>query len=204
VVGRSGGAPHALACAALLPERVTRVAALVACAPRDLMGERWYDGMAASNIKRYRKAEHGIAVYTAYVAEEMNHSRANPESVMPTTHADVPKADRVAASEYGTKSGLMDTYTEALSNGIGGWIDDDLALVNPCGFDLARLRVPVLLWHGAEDVFSPVAHSQWLEQAIPGARLDLAVGRAHLGAIEVLPGLFPWLTAGLERSAARR
>ncbi|PWS40591.1 alpha/beta hydrolase, partial [Streptomyces sp. ZEA17I] len=29
VVGRSGGAPHALACAALLPERVTRTAALV-------------------------------------------------------------------------------------------------------------------------------------------------------------------------------
>jgi hypothetical protein len=38
----------------------------------------------------------------------------------------------------------------------------------------------------------------------PGARLDLAVGRAHLGAIEVLPSLFPWLTADLERSAARR
>ncbi|MEK8142527.1 alpha/beta hydrolase [Streptomyces sp. M10(2022)] len=33
VVGRSGGAPHALACAALMPERVTRTAALVGLAP---------------------------------------------------------------------------------------------------------------------------------------------------------------------------
>src|SRR5690606_26673026 len=32
VVGRSGGAPHALACAALMPDRVTRVAALVGLA----------------------------------------------------------------------------------------------------------------------------------------------------------------------------
>lgn len=29
VVGRSGGAPHALACAALLPHRIARAAALV-------------------------------------------------------------------------------------------------------------------------------------------------------------------------------
>lgn len=33
VVGRSGGASHALACAALMPERVTRTAALVGLAP---------------------------------------------------------------------------------------------------------------------------------------------------------------------------
>lgn len=33
VVGRSGGAPHALACGALLPDRVHRVAALVSLAP---------------------------------------------------------------------------------------------------------------------------------------------------------------------------
>ena len=204
VVGRSGGAPHALGCATLLPERVTRVAALVACAPRDLMGERWYDGMAALNIERYRVAEHGIDAYTAYVAEEMHRSRENPVSVMPTTHSDVPRADRIAAAEHGIRSGLLDTFAEALSNGIGGWIDDNLALVSPWGFDLARLRSPALLWHGAEDVFSPVAHSHWLKQTIPGAELELAVGRAHLGAIVVLPSLFPWLTAGLERSAARR
>lgn len=38
VVGRSGGGPHSLACAALLPDRVTRVAVLVGLAPRDAQG----------------------------------------------------------------------------------------------------------------------------------------------------------------------
>ncbi|GAB3901332.1 hypothetical protein GCM10027612_64540 [Microbispora bryophytorum subsp. camponoti] len=33
VVGRSGGGPHALACAALIPHRVTRAAVLVGLAP---------------------------------------------------------------------------------------------------------------------------------------------------------------------------
>ncbi|MCG6500466.1 alpha/beta fold hydrolase, partial [Kitasatospora sp. A2-31] len=47
VLGRSGGGPHALACAALLPERVTRVALLVSLAPRNAAGLDWYGGRAA-------------------------------------------------------------------------------------------------------------------------------------------------------------
>jgi pimeloyl-ACP methyl ester carboxylesterase len=204
VVGRSGGGPHALACAALLPERVTRVASLVTCAPRDLMEERWYDGMAARNIEWYRVADLGIEAYTAFVAEDMNRKRADPESALPTNHSDVPKADRAASSEFGIKSGLVDTYTEALRNGIDGWIDDNLALVSPWGFEPALLCPPVLLWHGVDDIFSPPEHSRWLKQRIPHAVLDLAAGKAHLGAIEVLPSLFPWLTEGLEYSTVRR
>jgi pimeloyl-ACP methyl ester carboxylesterase len=45
VVGRSGGGPHALACAALLPDRVTRAAALVSLAPRVADGLDWFAGM---------------------------------------------------------------------------------------------------------------------------------------------------------------
>ncbi|HTJ66331.1 MAG TPA: alpha/beta hydrolase [Actinospica sp.] len=203
VVGRSGGGPHALACAALLPERVTRVASLVTCAPRDLMGERWYDGMAERNIEWYRVAELGIDAYTEFVADDMNRKRADPESALPSSHADVPKADRAASSEYGIKSGLVDTYAEALRHGIGGWIDDNLAMISPWGFDPATLTTPVKLWHGADDVFSPVAHSTWLKQCIPHAELDIADGKAHLGAIEELPRLLLWLTEGLERADAR-
>lgn len=56
VVGRSGGASHALACAALMPERVTRTAALVGLAPWDAVGLDWFDGMAASNVEAYTTA----------------------------------------------------------------------------------------------------------------------------------------------------
>jgi pimeloyl-ACP methyl ester carboxylesterase len=195
VVGRSGGGPHALACAALLPGRVTRVAALVSLGPRELMGEQWYEGMAELNIEWYKMAERGIDEYTKYVSEEMHRRRADPESVMPHTHSDAPSADRVTASEPGIRAMLVDNFTEALRNGIDGWVDDNLALVNPWGFDVSRVRVPVLLWHGAKDVFSPVAHSRRLAQLIPAARLELAEGGAHLSAIEELPRLFSWLAA---------
>ncbi|MGH3250352.1 MAG: alpha/beta fold hydrolase, partial [Trebonia sp.] len=49
VVGRSGGGPHALACAALLPERLTKAAVLVGIAPREATGIDWLEGMTGSN-----------------------------------------------------------------------------------------------------------------------------------------------------------
>jgi pimeloyl-ACP methyl ester carboxylesterase len=55
VLGRSGGGPHSLACAALLPERVTRAAALVSLAPRHAQGLKWFEGMAPSNVGRLRE-----------------------------------------------------------------------------------------------------------------------------------------------------
>jgi pimeloyl-ACP methyl ester carboxylesterase len=56
VLGRSGGGPHALACAALLPHPVTKAAALVSLAPRPARGLDWFDGMAKSNIDAYTTA----------------------------------------------------------------------------------------------------------------------------------------------------
>ncbi|MEY9995924.1 pimeloyl-ACP methyl ester carboxylesterase [Streptomyces sp. V4I8] len=62
VVGRSGGGPHALACAALLPDRVTRAAVLVSLAPRDADGLDWFAGMTASNVpRRVQRHEHPAA-----------------------------------------------------------------------------------------------------------------------------------------------
>ena len=56
IVGRSGGGPHALACAALLPERLTRAAVLVGLAPHGAEGLDWYDGMTDYNVLEYTAA----------------------------------------------------------------------------------------------------------------------------------------------------
>jgi pimeloyl-ACP methyl ester carboxylesterase len=51
----------------------------------------------------------------------------------------------------------------------------------------------VLLWHGARDVFSPVAHTRWLAERIPGAIDMILPGKAHFGALEVVPDVLSWL-----------
>jgi pimeloyl-ACP methyl ester carboxylesterase len=193
VVGRSGGAPHALACAALLPRRVTRVAALASCAPRDLMGDQWYAGMAQENADWYQMAERGLEAYTAYVAEEMERRRADPESVLPHNHSDLPQQDRPRAMDHGVRSKLVDTFAEALKNGVHGWIDDNLALVNHWGFALPRDSGNVLLWHGMQDTLSPLAHFRFLRERMPEATCRLVEGTAHLSALEAYPKLLSWL-----------
>src|SRR5439155_4040978 len=50
VWGGSGGAPHALGCAAHLGDRVTRCASVVGLAPFDAQGLEWYDGMSPGNV----------------------------------------------------------------------------------------------------------------------------------------------------------
>jgi pimeloyl-ACP methyl ester carboxylesterase len=194
VAGRSGGAPHALACAALLPERVTRAAALVSLAPRDLMGdEAWYRDMSSRNISWYRAAERGLAAYTERVSGSMEAIRADPDRHLPYEDSALPKSDRTVLADYGLKVMLSENYTEGLRNSPDGWIDDTLALIGPWGFDPARTSVPILLWHGTKDVFCPVSHSEWLARRMPDAELRLVEGVSHFGAFEVLPRVLQWL-----------
>ncbi len=195
VVGRSGGGPHALACAALLSERVVRAAALVSVAPRDLMGESWFEDMNEHNADRYRMAERGLEEYAAYVRDSMNRSRQDPDTFVP--YAELPKADKVVISDYEIKTMMFDNFAEGLRTSIDGWIDDNLAFVEPWGFDPSAIAVPVWLWHGTEDGYSPVEHSRWLAKAISGSELVLGHGRAHLGALVELRRALRWAAAGL-------
>jgi hypothetical protein len=69
-----------------------------------------------------------------------------------------PVFQRVVAHR-GIRSLLLAAYAEALRISEHGWIDDDVAFHAPWGFDPAAVTVPVLLWHGASDTFSPLVVS---------------------------------------------
>ncbi|MEO8291337.1 MAG: alpha/beta fold hydrolase, partial [Gaiellaceae bacterium] len=56
VHGGSGGGPHALACAALLPDRVVAAASLAGVAPFEAEGLDWLDGMGQDNLDEFAAA----------------------------------------------------------------------------------------------------------------------------------------------------
>jgi pimeloyl-ACP methyl ester carboxylesterase len=195
VVGRSGGAPHALACAALLPERVTRAAALVTLAPRDADGLNWDEGMSVSNVDEFRTAFKDPERFMARLIPRSKAIRSDPAKLLEQIRKDLTDDDRRIVSDNGIRSMLMRNYVEALRTSPYGWIDDALALAGPWGFDPADIKAPVLLWHGAQDVFSPPAHSSWLADRIPRATCVLEPDAAHFGALRVLPDVLRWLLA---------
>jgi pimeloyl-ACP methyl ester carboxylesterase len=193
VLGRSGGGPHALACAALLPNRVTRAAILVSLAPWDAEGLDWFAGMSESNVQEYTSAATEPEEMTASLVRIAAEIRDNPASHMTALSPELPEADRRVVADTALRALLARNYAEALRESADGWIDDSFAFCAPWGFDPADIKVPVLVWHGQDDVFSPVSHSRWLAGQIPGASIHVQPGAAHFAAIEVLPDVLSWL-----------
>lgn len=133
VVGRSGGAPHALACAALLPERVTRTAALVTLAPRDAAGLDWFDGMTAYNVEEFTTASVNPEEFAARLIPRSDEIRRNPIQLLDELRRDLTHADRMVVKDAGVRSMLLRNYQEALRTSAYGWIDDALAFCGPWG-----------------------------------------------------------------------
>jgi pimeloyl-ACP methyl ester carboxylesterase len=175
VLGHSGGGPHALACAALLPSRVTAAVSISGLAPRSAPGLDWFAGMGPESAASLRAADAG---------------RPAKEAYHPSDDVDFTPADWAALSgEWGWFGSVV---TPALANGPAPLNDDDLAYVRDWGFDPADIKAPALLIHGADDRMVPSAHSTWLAGRIPAAELKIVPGAGHLS---VLP---PTATTALE------
>ena len=182
--GISGGGPHALACAALCDRRLVAAASLAAVAPQDAEGLDWLAGMGDENHVEFGHAAAGEEQLRTYLTAEADEIRAaGPERLVAVMETLLGPEDRAVLSgafaEY-----LLKADRHGLADGVDGWVDDDLAFLAPWGFELSSIDRPVLLLHGDDDRFVPVAHGRWLADHIPGveARIDAADG--HLTLIE--------------------
>ena len=169
VVGHSGGASHALACGALLPERVAGVVSIAALAPFDAVGLDWFGGMSAA----------GAASLTAAAAGR--EAKARYEATAPEADPGFIAADH--AELRGAWAWLGKVVGPALKGGPGGLIDDDLAYVTPWGFEPSDIRAPTMLLHGARDRIVPSAHGVWLARRAPSAELRLTPDDGHISVL---------------------
>jgi pimeloyl-ACP methyl ester carboxylesterase len=176
--GWSGGGPHALACAAALPGRCLASASVAGVAPYGAEGLDWFAGMGPENIAEFKASVQGPAALTEYLdAEAVSLGSVTGEQVAASLGGLISSADQAALTgEFADyiAAGLR----AAVSTGIAGWRDDDLAFVQDWGFWIEGARVTV--WQGGQDLMVPFAHGQWLAAHIPGARARLLAGDGHL------------------------
>jgi pimeloyl-ACP methyl ester carboxylesterase len=199
VWGGSGGAPHTLACAALLGERITRCASVVSPAPFDAEGLDWFAGMSPGNVEEFSRALEGEDAYRPLVERLANEAvtAAQQGEVPIPSEYELPESDKQAMRERMDEPGYLDRIIAAHLDGIDGWIDDSIAMSMPWGFDVSDIRVPVSIWWGQEDVLCPASHSRWLLSHVPGAEERL-LPHGHLLEDDDLDAVVAWLVEGVD------
>jgi pimeloyl-ACP methyl ester carboxylesterase len=195
--GISGGGPHVLACAALLPDLVTAAASLASLAPYDAEGLDYFSGMGQENVDDTR------LFFTDAVAAraKMDKDREALLATSPTAAAK-PFGSLLTPTDAAALHGGLGEFRAAarqdgLAPGSQGWWDDNCALL-PWGFDPASITVPVLLLHGKQDMFVPFGHGEWLAARIPGVEARLLDDDGHLTLLENrVPEVHAWLSEHL-------
>ncbi|TMD49118.1 MAG: alpha/beta hydrolase [Chloroflexi bacterium] len=179
-LGWSGGGPHAVACAALLPDRCAAAASLAGVAPYGGEGLDWLAGMGPENIEEFSAAVEGESALNAAVLKMAGELKtvqgADVAAALGGLVSDVDK--RALTGEFADI--LAESFRRSVSTGVAGWRDDDLAFTRSWGFDLGSIRRPVAVWQGGQDRMVPFAHGQWLAAHIPSARVHLYPDEGHL------------------------
>jgi len=174
-IGWSGGGPHALASAALLPDRCVAVASVSGVAPYGAAGLDWFAGMDEDNRQEFTLAIAGTDAFMQRIeAEAPKYATMQAQPLDAETLAHPAAADIAAFREF-----VAATMRHAFVEGTAGWRDDDLAFMRPWGFDPARIRGPVTIWHGEADQAVPVAHGRWLASQIRDAHAHFEPALGH-------------------------
>lgn len=179
-VGWSGGGPHALACAFLLPGRCLAAASLAGVAPYPAAGLDWLAGMAEDNVGEFTAALtgeqelSGLLESMAPVLQELTADQL-ADGLGELASAADKEALRGEVADY-----LVASFKAAVSDGIAGWRDDDLAFVRDWGFSFTGDAAPVAVWQGDQDAMVPFGHGKWLAEHIPAARTHFMTGAGHI------------------------
>jgi len=164
VAGVSGGAAPALACAALLPNRVTRCATVVGAAPMHADGLDFFAGMDEEARRDWALPLQGEEAIQRDWLEVLDWV----EGGMP--ELETSDEDRAM---------LVTAFREAARQGSGGFVDDLLSDAVDWGFPLEAVRAPTKLMMARADSI-PAAHGDWLVRHLPNAEL-LWVDGGHFG-----------------------
>src|SRR4051795_13236356 len=138
--GISGGGPHALATAALLPDRCVAWAAIGSPAPFAAEGLDWYAGQGEANLVEWRAALSGETALRPLLEQELGAMNAAGSAGLRDGLATLLSEPDREVLDGPVADYLYDSL--AAVGGVDGWGDDDLAFVRGWGFGPRPIRVP--------------------------------------------------------------
>jgi pimeloyl-ACP methyl ester carboxylesterase len=197
VWGISGGGPHALACAALLPDLVAAASAVCSIAPYGVAGLDYLAGMGEDNAEEIRLYQRDPAASRVKAHQDrLDVLGRTAEQLHEGLSTLLSPVDAAALTED-----LAEFLTHCGHDGLAttdeGWWEDGVAHLEPWGFDLDAISIPTQVWHGRHDKFVPFHHGEWLTAQVPGAEAHLSDSDGHLTLFGRIPEVHRWLVGYL-------
>ncbi len=188
IMGGSGGGPHALACAALMPDRVTRCAVVSGIMPPDIS-----DLNSPTLREGSRLAVLGEHVLRPHLEEASRDIMARVDAggpeILPEPGAVQPATTpKRALDDPAAMARLRATFVD----GMDGWVDDNISYVRPWGFEMDMISMPVGIWYGTRDANVTSIHADWLLSHIPTAEDHRYLG-GHLPDSSTYREIYTWL-----------
>jgi len=193
VTGGSGGGPHALACAALLADRVTRCAVSGSNAPPLVGGPEPTEDDEQADPRRNRTswlAAQGEDRIRPLLEETARKIMAGIEDGAPEFPPDPHSAAPPAAPARDDPE-AMARLTATFVTSHDGWVDDHVAFAEDWGFRLEDIRVPVSIWYGSGDERAG-KYADHLAAAMPHAERKPYAG-GHIQPENAYRELLRWL-----------
>jgi pimeloyl-ACP methyl ester carboxylesterase len=197
VLGYSGGTLYAMACAALIPERLTKVVLVGVVGPFDKPGLT--AGINPQNLQFLEmcRARPGIARLIQGMMGLM--ARFTPNQVIKQVKSALPPADHAAIVGYDIQQGFLRMVIESSRRGGRGPQHDSALMVSPWDFDPAAIRLPVQMWQGIQDRNAPPAMAEYLAGVILGCELQVYPAEGHVSIMvnhieEILYSFLPYHT----------
>jgi pimeloyl-ACP methyl ester carboxylesterase len=199
-MGWSGGGPHALANVALSPERCVAAMSLAGVGMYNQPDLDFLNGMGQDNHDEFGAALKGESDIRSYLEAGLDDmQKITGAQIVDMMGSLLPEEDRDSLTgEFGEN--MAEIFRWAVSTGVDGWLDDDIAFVMPWGFELSKITNPVTIWQGATDLMVPFEHGKWLAKKIAHADVNLLDGHGHLSIGEpALSTGFAWLKGHLSK-----
>ena len=181
-LGVSGGGPYVLACAAMIPDRLTRSAVLAGMVPLPLLGHgrRGLHPLYRMLIplRKLPAPLFTLGFHTAALACKCRPD-VPPMSLLLQSLAEEDRA--IILGIPGIWDVLTKSFTEGVcgpSGGQGVMTDAEIYLRMP-GFGAEGNTHPIRYWHGADDKNIPISLVERLCEILPRAELEAVDGLGH-------------------------
>lgn len=179
-LGYSGGGPFALACAAMIPERISTLGIVSGVGPAEIGSA----GMHEKNKKKFNLARTFPFIARLMLTLGFSNLQRHPENLerqMSAIWKQMPEVDRVILEDKIYVNGILEITKDAISQSVAGWVNEEILMTLPWQISLENIKhKSIFLWHGGLDKNVPLSMGKAVAQLLPECQSTFCNDEGHL------------------------